>query len=198
MSFIAAVTFLKLPNSLSTYKSNSVFFSPLQAFEILRASAVVFFSLTLFLLASVLSLLLCTSINTVFSVPFSQLLNTGLCKKFLKQLSRANWIADLKKNQNHISRVLYLYNLQKHFRTMMSKICNAIKILCSAIAAVETHPLQCSNSMINISNGCVYCKLGAPCIWTWFLSDSLKPWINLQEIKALTLWLWRTNFPSSE
>lgn len=52
MSFIAAVTFLKLPNSLSTYKSNSVFFSPLQAFEILRASAVVFFSLTLFLLVS--------------------------------------------------------------------------------------------------------------------------------------------------
>jgi len=96
MSFIAAVTFLKLPNSLSTYKSNTIFFSLLQAFEILRASAVVFFPLSLLLLSSVLSLLLYISISTVFSVPFSQLLNAGLCNKFLKQLPWVNRIPDPK------------------------------------------------------------------------------------------------------
>lgn len=45
MSFIPAVIFLKLPNSLCSYKSNSIFFSSLQGFEILRASIVVFYFL---------------------------------------------------------------------------------------------------------------------------------------------------------
>lgn len=132
-----------------------------------------FISLTLSFLAFVLSLLLCMSLNTRFSVPFSQLLNAELCKKSLEQSSSVNWITDLGAKQNHISRVLYLYDLRKHFRTV-SKICNAIKILCSGMGTAETNPLHCFNSMINISNGCVYCKLGAPSIWTWVLIRQFK------------------------
>lgn len=165
MSFIPVVIFLNLPNSLCSYKSNSIFFSSLQGFEILRASVVGFY-FPYSALSSFCTFLMYMSLHTLFSVPFSQLLNAELCKKSLKQSSWVNWITDLKAKQNRISRVLYLYDLRKRFRTA-SKICNAIKILCSGIGTAETNPLQCFDSMINISNGCVYCKLGAPSIGTW-------------------------------